>query len=260
MPRKSSSLATSKSVPLGDAIEEPMKRIAALIPEGNVYAVVVRPDGKQEFFQSAEEARAAARASGGRVLVRPTRAGLRVVSAAIGASAVDQGETTTTVQPLANGVTLATISNKYLSLTLILRDGAIQSAIAAVTLGIGDRSIPAIGAAMAEEREGRAATPQHHIVMKAATRAVNRGLEDLTGAINILVEKVQRQQAPYVILMSKVKELGLTVQAANEQLKKELGVAMTEVGYDQIDQAVGILEHFAQEGGRASPDGNQQSH
>jgi len=256
MPRKNS-LATSKSVPLGDAIEEPMKRIAALIPEGDAYAVVVRPDGKQEFFASADEARAAARASGGRVLVRPTRAGLRVVGAAIGASAVDQGETTTTVQPVANGVALATISNRYLSLVLVIRDGTVQSAVAAVTLGVGDRSIPAVGAAMAEEREGKAASPQHHVVMKAVTRAINRGLEDLTGAINILVEKVQRQQAPYVTLMSKVKKLGLTVQAANEQLKKELGVAMTEVGYDQVDQAIGIIERLAQESRGASPDSNQ---
>jgi hypothetical protein len=256
MPRKSS-LATSKSVPLGDAIEEPMKRIAALIPEGNVYAVVVRPDGKQEFFQSAEEARAAARASGGRVLVRPTRAGLRVVSAAVGASAVEQGETTTTVQPVADGVSLATISNKYMSLVLVIRDGAVQSAIAMATLDVGGRSIPTVGAAAIEEREGKAVTPQHHVVMKALTRAINRGLEDLTGAINILVEKVQRQQAPYVTLMAKVKELGLTVQAANERLKMELGIGMTEVDYDRVEQAIGIIEQLAQESRGTSPDVHQ---
>jgi len=234
-----------------DAIGEnyPMEQIASLVPQGSTYCALVRPDGKQVFFPSIEEARAAARASGGTIIVRPTRAGLRAIGAAIHVSSEPVGETTVIATPVGN-VSTVTIANSHMSITLVMSpDGQINSAIAAVALKAGDRVIPSVGVASREEHEGKP-VPQHHVPMKALTRAINRALEDLTGAVNVATERVEKQPPPSVTLLNLAKSRGITPAQASALLKEALGVTITEVSYEQLEQAMAVLESSGTGGDR----------
>jgi len=232
----------------------PMEQFASLVPDGSTYCVLIKPDGKQAFFANIEEARAAARASGGTIVVRPTRAGLRAIGAAIGVGSEPLGNTNVTVTPVGN-VCAVTISNAHMSLTLFTSpEGQINSAIAAVALRAGDRVVPSVGVAMREEHEGKPA-PQHHVPMKALTRAINRALEDLTGAINVAAERVEKQPAPSVVLLNLARSRGLTPAQASAMLKSALGVTITEVTYEQLEAAISILES-AEPGGSGADSGN----
>jgi len=232
----------------------PMEQIASLVPAENTYCILIKPDGKQSFFASVEEARAAARASGGTLVVRPTRAGLRAIGAAIRVSSESVGNTSVTVSPVGN-LSAMTIANNYMSLTLILSpEGQVNGAIAAIALQAGDRVIPSVGMASREEHEGKP-VPQHHVPMKALTRAINRALEDLTGAVNVATERVEKQPAPSVVLLNAAKSRGITPAQASAMLKESLGVSITEVTYEQLEAAISILES-AEPGGSGADSGN----
>lgn len=222
--------------------EDYFRRLSGLLPEELQYYVVAMPSGERSFFSTKSEATAAAAKVGGTVVAVPDRSALRLLGLSAGVTAVPVNPQVT-VSADGNVIHLGT---DYISITAI-REQADWRFLAVTAVAVGGRVVPGVGAASTDERRMAKVTPGlawSRAAMIAATRALNRSIQDALAATVTGIHRPQPMVPPHIAVVRYATALGLPLGS----LVSIIGKPVAQVTEEELEDVLAKIKAAVEQG------------